>query len=166
VRYGHSLCLGFVDAEAVSYEDTRNRLITCPACAEAVVKVVRTRPDRRVSDYSRHYREAPAEPARRCELRVAIVTARQVETSRTEARGLALAPFIARFENCIYRAASNAGQDSRSSAMGRTDRRCRTSNAPTERRRTPLPALRGETAMRRPDLRHHDGRPKRQRSCL
>ena len=108
MRHGLSLLLRglLVEAAAINRDtnDCARFQIVCPACREAVHKRVRRRDDGTETHHLAHYREVPAVDVERCELRVASISARQVEEARVIARGQALAIFIARFRECVLRA--------------------------------------------------------------
>ena len=109
MKYGKSLLLGeLISAEQVDYEDVRkNRFwIVCPACNEAIFKVVRQAEDSPVEEIHIHYfshYEGSRSYEIDCELRVRRITEDDRHTIALKSREQKLKFFIAALQGTIHK---------------------------------------------------------------
>jgi hypothetical protein len=114
------------EAELVGHGACERYQIVCWACREAVFKGVLPRRDGRETHYFSHYRWVPQEQAKRCELRVGTLTKGDIDKAKSEARGQALALFVASFRDCLLRTpwySGRAGRQASSAALARMEDR-------------------------------------------
>ncbi len=105
MKFGKSLLLGeLLKADAVDHPDVSdNRFwIVCPACSEAIFKVVRNaESDKPALHYFSHY-EASKSYASDCELRVSSITQHDVDRLAIQSRAQKLQYFIAALQRVIH----------------------------------------------------------------
>jgi hypothetical protein len=105
MKFGKSLLLGeLLKADDVDHPDVSdNRFwIVCPACSEAVFKVVRNaESDKPALHYFSHY-EASKSYASDCELRVGSITQHDVDRLAIQSRAQKLQYFIASLQRAIH----------------------------------------------------------------
>ncbi len=109
MKLGYSLLLGeHISAQSIEYSDCKTFQIVCPNCKEPVFKVFRSVPPPGIH-YLSHYEKDKAYEAE-CELRVASLGVREMETANALSRGQRLEYFLSVMRSSILDAASRITQ--------------------------------------------------------
>lgn len=79
MKFGYSLLMAdYIEATDLTYQDTVDFMMVCPACAEPIIKVERIVESRNdITEYLAHYRKTPF--SGECELRVASMNFEQLK---------------------------------------------------------------------------------------